>query len=185
MDSRKRNLIILMALLGIWGLFLAFRPPGRPPARAEVRATPLTPRVPAAQGGGLPRLKKELLEVHRPAYPPEVRSFFGSPPPPPPPPRPVQVAVTPPPAPAAPPPPDPFQEEAKRFRYVGYLQAGERAMAFVTQGAEVYTVEVGSTISERFRVQAITEDAVLLSSPTGDKQARLSLTPDGATGPKR
>src|SRR5574337_271306 len=120
MDSQRRNLLILIALLGIWGLFLAFRPPWRPPARAEVRAAPVTPpRVPAAQGGGLPRLKKELLVLHRPAYPPEVRSFFGSPPPPP---RPAQVAVTPPPAPA-PPPPDPFQEEAKRLRYVGYLQA--------------------------------------------------------------
>jgi hypothetical protein len=182
MDSRRRKLLILIALLVVWGLFLAFRPPWRPPARAEVQAKPLTSRrAPAAQEDKLPRLKKELLEARRPAYPPEVRSFFGSPPPPP---RPVQAAVTPPSVPAAPPPPDPFQEEAKRLRYVGYLQAGEKAMAFVTQGSQVYTVEVGSTISERYRVQAITEDAVVLSSVAGDKQARLPLTPEGPA-PKR
>jgi hypothetical protein len=183
MDSQKRNLLILIALLGVWGLFLTLRPPWSPPAKPEVRTAPATPpRMPMAQGGGLPRLKKELLDLPRPAYPPEVPNFFGSPPPPPP--SPVQVAVAPPAAPPAPPPPDPFQEEAKRLRYVGYLQAGEKAMAFVTQGSQVYTVEVGSTISERFRVQAITEDAVVLSSVAGDKQARLPLTPEGPA-PKR
>jgi hypothetical protein len=182
MDPRKRNLIILITLLVAWGLIFAFRAPWRSPVRTEVRTTPATPlRMPAAQGGGLPRLKRELLHLTPPAYPPEVQNIFGSPPPPPPP----QAAVTPPLAPAGPPPPDPFQEEAKRLRYVGYLQAGEKAMAFITQGAEVHTVEVGATISDRFRVQAITEEAVLLSSLSGEKQARLSLSPEAGAAPKR
>jgi hypothetical protein len=183
MDSRRRNLIILIALVGAWGLILASRSPWGSPARTEVRATPATsPRQPAAQGGGLPRLKRELLHLPPPAYPPEVQDIFGTPPPPP---RPAEATVTPPPAPAVPPPPDPFQEEAKRLRYVGYLEAGQKLMAFITQGPEVYTVEVGATISERFRVQAITEEAVLLSSLTGDKQARLPLAPEAAAAPKR
>ncbi len=58
-------------------------------------------------------------------------------------------------------------------------------MAFIIRGPEVYTVEAGATISERFRVQTITEEAVLISSPTGDKQARLPLAADAVAAPKR
>jgi Tfp pilus assembly protein PilP len=89
------------------------------------------------------------------------------------------------PAAVAPPPPDPFQEEAKQLRYVGYVEDGPRMMAFIIRGPEVYTVEAGATISERFRVQTITEDAVLVSSPTGEKQARLPLAASVAAIPKQ
>ena len=190
MDSRKRNLLILIALAGIWGLILAFRSPWGFSARTEVRATPTTAsRVPAAQDNGLPRLKRELLNLPVPAYPPEVQNIFGTPPPPPPAPLPAGAvggpAGGPSAAPAGPPPPDPFQEAAKQLRYVGYLEARQRMMAFIIQGPEVFTVEVGATISDRFRVQTITEEAVLVSSLTGDKQARLPLAADAAVAPKR
>jgi hypothetical protein len=184
MDSQKRNLLILAGLLGVWGLIFAFRPPWGTPVRPEARVTtPAHPQTPATQGGGLPRLKRELVNLPAPAYPPELQNIFGSPPPPPPPP---QAAVDPAAlAPPPPPPPDPFQEEAKRLRYVGFLQAGERAVAFIVAGSEVHTVEVGATIKERFRVQAITEDALLLSSVDGDKQVRLPLASDAAAPPRR
>ena len=184
MDPRKRNLIILIALVGAWGLILASRSPWGSPARTEVRATPATsPRLPAAQGGGLPRLKRELLHLPPPAYPPEVQDIFGTPPPPP---RPAEATVTPPPAPAAPPPPpDPFQEEAKGLRYVGFLQAEEKTMAFIVQGTEVHTVEVGATLLGRFRIQTVTEEAVLLSSVSGDKQVRLPLLQDAGASPRK
>lgn len=189
MDSRKRNLFILIALAGTWGLILVFRSPWGPSAGPEIRATQSKPlRQPAAQGGGLPRLKRELLDVPPPGYPPEVQNIFGTPPPPPPPPLPAGAAGAaggPAPVPVGPPPPDPFQEAAKQLRYVGYLEAGQKMMAFIIQGPEVFTVEVGATISERFRIQAITEEAVLLSSPTGDKQARLPLATDAAVAPRR
>jgi len=177
-DSQKKHLLILIALLGAWGLLFAFRSPWGTVSRREVRAGAERPaRVPAAQGGGLPRLKTGLLERPRPAYPPEVQNIFGIPPPPP---RPPQAAVTPPP----PPPPDPFQEEAKRLRYVGFLDAGNAKLAFIVQGQEVHTVEVGTTFSARFRVQAVTEDAVLLSSLDGEKQVRLPLVPDAGSRPQ-
>jgi hypothetical protein len=177
MRSPKRNLYVLVALVVIWGLVFAFRSPRATEPRREVRAgVERPPRAPAAQGGGLPRLKTGLLDLPRPAYPPEVQNIFGTPPPPP---RPPQAAVQAP----APPPPDPFQEEGKRLRYVGFLDAGKAKLAFIVQGQEVHTVEVGATFAARFRVQAITEDAVLLSSPDGEKQIRLLLAPDAGSRP--
>jgi hypothetical protein len=177
MDIQKKRLLILIALLGAWGLIFAFRSPGGPASRREDRAAAERPsRTPATQRAGLPRLKTDLLDLPRPAYPPEVQNIFGTPPPPP---RPSQAVVTP-----APPPPDPFQEEARRLRYVGLLEAGGSKLAFISQGQEVHTVEVGATFSERFRVQAITEDAVLLSSLDGEKQIRLPLAADGGSRPQ-
>lgn len=186
MGVGKRHLLILIALVGAWALILAFRSPWGFSARTEVRA-PSAPssRAPEAEGGGLPRLKRELLNLPTPAYPPEVQNIFGTPPPPP---LPAQAGMTLPgavPGAVAPPPPDPFQEEAKQLRYVGYVEDGRRMMAFITRGPEVYTVEVGATISERFRVQTITEEAVLMSSLTGDKQARLPLATEAAVAPRR
>ncbi len=186
MDSQKRKLLILIALLGAWGLIYALRAPWGTPARPEVRTSPpASPRTPAAQSGGGPRLKTEILRRPVPAYSPETHNIFGTPPPPP---RPSQAAAAA--APPPPPPPDPFQEEAKRLRYVGFLQQGDRAMAFIVRGPEVHTVELGSTILGRFKVQAVMEDAVLLSSPSGDKQVRLPLAvevgaPPGGAAPRR
>jgi hypothetical protein len=178
MDSRKRNLLILLTLFGIWGLIFAFRSPWGGPVKSQPRASAGTaPRTPPAQGGGLPRLKKELLALPHAAYPREVQNFFGAPPPPPP----QQTAVAAP----QPPPPDPFQEEAKRLRFVGFVEGGDKAMAFITRGPEIFTVEVGSTFLERFRVQAVMEDALLLSSVSGDKQVRLPLAGEAASAPKR
>jgi hypothetical protein len=121
-------------------------------------------------------LKTDLLELPRPAYPPEVQNIFGTPPPPP---QPPQAAVTP-----APPPPDPFQEEARRLRYVGFLEAGSSKLAFIVQGQEVHTVGAGATFSARFRVEAVTEDAVLLTSLDGEKQIRLPLAADAGSRPQ-
>lgn len=179
MDSRQRKLLILAALFGVWGLLFVLRAPRTTPPKPAARGV-ATARRTVAQGAGLPRLKRELLDLPSPAYPAEVHNIFGSPPPPP---APVEAAVTP--VPAGPPPPDPFQEEAKRLRYVGFLQAGEKAMAFIVHGPEVHTVEVGVTLLGRFRVQAVTEDAVLLSSVTGEKQVRLPLSPEAGAAPKR
>jgi hypothetical protein len=179
MDSRKRNLVILLTLFGIWGLIFAFRSPWGGLVKSQPRASVgAVPRTPPAQGGGLPRLKKELLALPQPAYPREVQNVFGAPPPPPPP---QQTAVAAP----QPPPPDPFQEEAKRLRFVGFVEGGDKAMAFIIRGSEIFTVQVGSTFLERFRVQAVTEDAVLLSSVSGDKQVRLPLAGEAASAPRR
>ena len=183
MDSQQRKLLILVALLGAWGLLFVFRAPWATPPKPAVRGAAAPARKTAAQGGGLPRLKTELLHLPPAAYPPEAHNFFGTPSPAP---GPSQAAVAPmPEGPAQPPPPDPFQEEAKRLRYTGYLQAGDKMMAFIVQGPEVHTVEVGTTLLGRFRLQAVTEDAVLLSSITGDRQVRLPLAAEAGGAPKR
>jgi hypothetical protein len=177
---RKRNLMVLLGLLAAWGLVLVFRSPWGAPTRLQPRVTAAAnPRVSAPQGAGIVRLKKELLDLPRASYSSDVHNVFGSPPPPP---RPAPVAVT---APPPPPPPDPFQEEAKRLRYVGFLQTGEKTMAFIVQGAEVHTIEIGATLLGRFRIQAVTEEAVLLSSVSGDKQVRLPLSPDAGASPRK
>lgn len=179
MNSSRRKLLILVALLGVWGLLFAFRAGQDIPTRLPAPEKAMPTRTPAAQGGGLPRLKTGLLHLPLPAYPPEVQDIFGTQPPP----RPVEATATP--ASPPPPPPDPFQEEAKRLRYVGFLRVGDTAMAFIAQGSEVHTLEVGATLGERFRLQAVTEDAILLSSPAGDKQVRLPLAAEVGPSPKR
>jgi hypothetical protein len=68
---------------------------------------------------------------------------------------------------------------------VGFLQSGDKATAFIVQGTDVHTVEVGATFLGRFRVQAVTEDAVLLASVAGDKQVRLPLAVEAGAAPRQ
>ncbi len=185
MRAHTGKLVLLIALLGLWAALFALRQPPPPPTRpAPPQAAAGSGRTAGAPGGGLPRLKTELLRLPPPAHTPEAQNIFGEPPPPS---LPAQAAAAAgaaaAAAPAAPaPPPDPFLEGAKAFRYVGYLQRGTAMTAFIVQGPHVYTLPVDGTIEGRYRVQAITEDSVVLSSVGGDKQVRLALTP-GATPP--
>jgi hypothetical protein len=190
MSRSRRSLILLAALLGVWGWLVLFRTPSSgPPAPAgSTLPRPSGTRTPRAQGDAVPRLKTELLQRGLSAYPPEVGSIFGAPPPPPPPPPPpVKVVAPPPPAaaapPAPPPPPDPFQEEAKRLRYIGFVQAGNTLTAFIGRGPEVFSVEAGQTVADQFRIKAITEEAVLVTDPSGEKQIRLPLASSPGGGP--
>ena len=177
MTAKYRNLLILVALLAVWGLIFGFRSPWKASVSPPAPRSTATGRTPGTRGEDLPRLKAELLRLPPPTYIPETQSIFGTPPPPPPPPPPPRPAVAVgPPAVPPPPPPDPFYEEAKRLRYVGFLRrADEKATAFIIQGKDVQTLEVGATLGGRFRVQAITEDAVLLTTPSGDKQVRIPI----------
>ncbi len=188
MRGSSGQLLILVALLGVWALILVFRQTSVSPAPLASPDRSARPaRTRAAQPGELPRLKLELLRMPRPAYPHEVQNIFGSFPPPPA----ASAAASAPPAGAAPvaapapPPPDPFQDEVKGLRYVGFLRDKGRAIAFIVQGQQVYTVEAGGTFLGRFRVQAVQEDAVLLSSLGGETQARLSLATTVAPPPRR
>jgi len=184
MRSVRTKLVILAVLLAVWAGIFFLRRPGEPPTRSgPTQADARTPRA-AAGGGSIPKLRADLLNVARAPYPADVQNIFSTPPPPPPPP--VQSAVPPgmqAPAPALP-PPDPFQEEAKQFRYVGFLRAGDSNTAFIVRGQEVHTVPVGSMLGGRFRVLDVQDDGVVLASPTGDKQVRLSLTADSTATPR-
>jgi hypothetical protein len=184
MNRSTRNLLVLAALLGVWGWLAFFRAPAPAPPAARAPRPSAAPgaRAPRSQEGELPRLKTELLPKGQPDYPAEVQGIFGSPPPPPPPP--VKVAATPPPpaAPPPPPPPDPFQEEAKRLRYLGFLQDGQRMTAFIARGSEVFVAEAGRTFADRFKLAAVTEEAVLVTTPAGEKQVRVPLATPAAGG---
>ena len=193
MRSVRGKVIILVALGLLWAVLFVTRQPGQPPARATAQAGTAQPaRTPAGRSGGFPRLKLEMLALPRAPYPTDEQDIFGTPPPPSPPPRSGEAARPAPP----PPPPDPFQEQVKQFRYVGFLRDGKAATAFIVQGQQVLTVAVGEVVAGRFQVAEVGEDFVILASPAGDKQARLPLageagatprpqTPAGLPGPAR
>jgi hypothetical protein len=71
----------------------------------------------------------------------------------------------------------------KRLRYVGFLQAGNRMTAFIIRGTEVFTVEAGTIFANRFKLAAMTEDALLVTTPSGEKQVRVPLAPMASGGP--
>jgi hypothetical protein len=181
MQSTRTKILVLASLVAIWAFLFFFRQSSEPPVRSTPSQTaPRTPRT-GGGSGAMSGLKTDLLNVPRPPYPAEVQNIFSSPPPPPPPqPALGAGAVAAPP----PPPPDPFQEEAKQLRYVGFLQAGTTATAFIVRGQEVHTVPVGELLGARFRVMEVREDSVLLASATGDKQVRLSLAGEAGGAPR-
>jgi hypothetical protein len=182
--------VLLLVLAGLWTLLLlspwsSHQPPAVPGAGSRAARAPLRPEGALPR---LPRLKRELIDLPQKPYTPPVTNPFGEPPPPPPA-RPVVVVRPVPPPPPAPrpapppaPPPDPFQEAAKQLRFVGFIQAGDRMIAMISQGKEVHTVGPGDTVGGRFRVASVTEESVLLASPEGDKQVRLTLQGGTSSG---
>jgi hypothetical protein len=175
MRSTRTKFLVLAALVGVWALIFGLRrsdEPVRTSAPPQTGARPA--RTSTSPSATTPRLKAELVKLPRAPYPSDVQNIFSAPPPPPPPPP---QAVGPPGA-AQPalPPPDPFQEEAKQLRYVGFLRSGNVLTAFIVQGQEVHTVPVGGMLGGRFRVAEVQEESVLLASPAGDKQVRLELS---------
>ena len=170
MRSTRTKFLVLAALVGVWALIFGLRrsdEPVRTSAPPQTGARPA--RTSTSPSATTPRLKAELVKLPRAPYPSEVQNIFSAPPPPPPPPPPQAVG---PPGAAQPalPPPDPFQEEAKQLRYVGFLRSGNVLTAFIVQGQEVHTVPVGGMLGGRFRVAEVQEESVLLASPAGDKQ---------------
>ncbi len=175
MKSTRTKFLVLAALVGVWALIFGLRrsdEPVRTSAPPQTGARPA--RTATSPSATTPRLKAELVNLPRAPYPSEVQNIFSAPPPPPPPPP--QAVGPPGPAQPALPPPDPFQEEAKQLRYVGFLRSGDVLTAFIVQGQEVHTVPVGGMLHGRFRVAEVQEESVLLTSPSGDKQARLGLS---------
>jgi hypothetical protein len=179
MRSTRTKFLVLAALVGVWALIFGLRrsdEPVRTSAPPQTGARPA--RTAASPSATIPRLKSELVTLPRAPYPSEVQNIFSVPPPPPTPPP--QAVGLPGPAQPALPPPDPFQEEAKQLRYVGFLKSGNVLTAFIVQGQEVHTVPIGGMLYGRFRVAEVQEESVLLTSPSGDKQARLELSATAA-----
>lgn len=181
MGSTRTKTVLLVALLVAWGAILGvrhFTTPPPPPVRTSGTESV---RTPVAQGGGLPRLKAELLNVPRPPVPTQVQNIFGNVQPPPL----TEVARAPvSPVPAPPPPPDPFLEEAKRLRYLGYIEYEAKRKALILQGQDIHMLEAGEAFGGLFRVKSVTDEYVLLVSPDGSKETRLESKQESApSGP--
>ena len=165
-------LILLWAglLLARWGRSAPVGPPaaGPPPTRTEARA--VKARAP------FPRLQTDLLRVPRPALPETPKNLFAAvEEPPPPPPLPTPVAAAPPPA---PPPPDPFLEGLKALKFLGFAREEGRALAFLSRGGEFLMAREKELLLNQYLVARITEDSIILATPDGTREARLTLSPD-------
>jgi hypothetical protein len=100
------------------------------------------------------------------------RNLFQPRLPPPAPPAPAKVVEVKPEPPPGPPPktPEELAQEAARaeigqIKLMGVLFRGEKGQAFLVKGAEMYMVQAGGRVGDRFRVQAIAPDSVQLTDP--------------------
>lgn len=182
MTLDRRKLLVLVALVLGWAGILAARwltPEARPIAPAGARPAARAPKPADGVGGGLPRLKLELLQAPLPPLRDDPHNIFASliPPPPPAAPPPPPAPAVAPPAPAAPPPPppDPFLEEAKKIRLLGIVRSSTEVRAVFEVGSEVVVAAERETVKGQFVVKQIQEESVILASRDGAKQVTLSL----------
>lgn len=179
MKAAQRQWALLAFLILVWaGLLLArwgrSAPPaspaqGPPPARVEARA------VKGATAP--PRLRTELLRAPRASLPETPKNLFAAvvePPAPPPPPLKPGGA---PPTPSAAPPPDPFLEGLKGLKFLGFARERGRVLAFLSRGGEFLTVQEKEVFLNQYVVARITEDSIILATPDGAREARLTLSP--------
>lgn len=158
-------------LLARWGRSAPPAPPaeGPAPARIEARAV----KIPAASL----RLRTDLLRAPRASLPETPKNLFAAveelPPAAPPPPTPA--AGAPPPAPS---PPDPFLEGLKGLKFLGFAREEGRALAFLSRGGEFLITREKELFLNQYLVARITEDSIILATPDGAREARLSLSPD-------
>ena len=181
MPTHKRKLIVLFCLVVFWiALIFVQRLRGQadrptqgaaalPATSTQREGPPAAPRRQTKERMEMPRLKLARIERVRLPYEPESRNIFAS----------IEPAATLPSAlaaPSAPPPPDPFLEEAKRLRFLGFATAEGKMMAFVTYGGELLVIPETEVIGSQLRVKEVKEDGMLVTSLDGKKEIRLGLT---------
>jgi len=183
--THKRKLIALCCLVVFW-IALIFVQRHRAQADRPTQGAAALPATSTQREGPvvahrrqtkermeMPRLKLARIERVRPPYEPESRNIFGSIEPS----SPVPSALAAPSAlPAPPPPPDPFLEEAKRLRFLGFATAEGKIMAFIAYGGELLVVPETEVIGSQLRVKEVKEDGILVTSLDGKKEIRLGLT---------
>ncbi|MFQ5848656.1 MAG: hypothetical protein ACE5IQ_13420 [Candidatus Methylomirabilales bacterium] len=185
MSPDRKKLIVLVCLVIFWiGLILVRRAPMQGRRQTPVssmsrgasarRSGPATSsRRQAKKRAEMPRLKLSRIERVRPSFEPKVRNIFGAIEPSPAPPRSLRPTSAP--TPAPPPPPDPFLEEAKKLRFLGYAEAGGTPRAFIVYGGEVLVVPKAKVFGSQFRLKAVKEDTMLVTSLDGTKEILLEL----------
>jgi hypothetical protein len=184
--THKRKLLVLLCLVVFWiALIFVQRHRGEtdwpirggaalPALSTQREGSAAAPRRQTKERGEMPRLKLARVERVRPPYEPETRNIFAS------------IELSPVPsalaspsvlsAPSAPPPLDPFVEETKRLRFLGFATAEGKNMAFVTYGSELLVVPETEVIGSQLRVKEVKDDGMLVTSLDGKKQIRLGLT---------
>jgi hypothetical protein len=182
--THTRKLIALFCLVALWIIIILVQrhrgEADRPiqeaaalPATPTQREGPMAaPHRQTKERGEMPRLKLARIERVRPPYEPEARNIFASIEPSPH----LLSALAAPSALATPPPPDPFLEEARQLRFLGFATAEGKMMAFVAYGGELLVVPETEVIGNKLRIKQVKEDAILVTSIDGKREIRLGLT---------
>lgn len=198
MTKDRKKWIVLGCLVILWvALILVQRSQVRisRPTRVSTvsRSTPTRrggpaprPQKQARERSKIPRLKLSLAERVRPPFEPEARNIFALIEPSSALPAKPRVVTTP----SIPPPPDPFVEEAKKVRFLGYAEADGKAMAFVVYQDETLVVPEAGSFGRLFQVKKVKEDVLILSSTDGTKEVQVKLgqgsnaLPNAGRGPR-
>ena len=198
MTKDRKKWIVLGCLAILWvALILVQRSHVRisQPTRVSTvsRGTPARrggpasgPQKQARERSKIPRLKLSLAERVRPPFEPEARNIFALIEPSSALPAKPQVVTTP----SIPPPLDPFIEEAKKVRFLGYAEADGKAMAFVVYQDEALVVPEAGSFGRLFQVKKVKEDVLILSSTDGTKEVQVKLgqgsnaLPNAGRGPR-
>ncbi|MBI5167313.1 MAG: hypothetical protein HY998_06175 [candidate division NC10 bacterium] len=182
MTDKQKKLAILTGLLLLWLALILFRvglsQGGRPRLGSALLPGERLSGKPAAKRVDevrIPPLKLHLFEDPLPRYRDNPRNIFAplAFPGPPMPKEAKGPAVPPPP----PPPPDPFLDEPKKLRFLGFARAEGEVFAFLATGNEIIVAKEHEVIKESYLIKEVKEDYILLSTPTGDKEVKLSLSP--------
>jgi len=174
MKATPRQWAVLAFLILLWaGLLLARWGRSAPPApSADVPPRARTEARVAKAPAGLPRLRTDLLRAPRASLPETPKNLFAAVVEPPPP----QAAPAAPPSP--PPPPDPFLEGIKGLKFLGFAREEGRTLAFLSRGGEFFMAREQELVLNQYVVTRITEDSIVLATPDGSREARLTLSPD-------
>jgi hypothetical protein len=81
------------------------------------------------------------------------------------------------PTPPAPPPPDPFLEGLKGLKFLGFAREDGRTLAFLSRGSEFLMARENELFLNQYVVTRIGEDSIVLATPDGTREARLTLSP--------
>ncbi len=177
MNYRHLALGVVVAALAAANLWQWGPPQERPPERAAASASAFR----------ADDFQLRVGFVAADAAPPARNLFQPRLPPPPPAAKKVEVAA---PAPPPPPVPDPgpppktaeqlaeeaAQAELKQIRLVGVVFRGEKGQAFLVKGDQLYMVNAGGKVGERFMVEAIGPDSIQLKDPGSRVLGQISVS---------
>lgn len=66
--------------------------------------------------------------------------------------------------------------EIGQIKLVGVVFRGEQGQAFLVKGEQVYLVQAGARVGERFRVEAISTDGIQLRDPATQVSGRIPVS---------